>query len=738
MEKIFKSRNTIRKSFTKTVNNINALLKNESKELCEIKSLVELLEKRYNELSKLDGKLHDLMLDSNFPENDLDNETHSVDEFTVTFNRVRAAVLNLLDENSLSWNKSVSFNTNNDYVKCQLQLLLPELKLFGGDLLEWVPFWLKFKTIDEDSTINPENKFQYLIQAIEPSSEASDFLKNITKTGDNYFIAISELKARFGREDVLIELYVKELLNLVSQNVQKSKILKFSVLYDKLEYNLRALNTLIMTKKCSSILLPLVESCLPEEILKVWQINNDTVTYKSKNTSKYRLQKLMRFLKAESEAQKLGEVSSNNDLKEISISKTNGSNEATKLLTSTNDCTICGEKHKTTKCTETKKIALQEVNCLNTKVNTNKSFKGENEADIIYLRSLDPKKWKDQDHYRVLGLPKLRYKATDEQIKNAYSTKVFNHIPDKRRKLGEKVQVDDDYFICILKAWEILGNKKKRREYDSNDSKFDNSIPSEEMIKKSEFFKLFGPAFVRNSKWSEEVMPLLGDINSSRDHVDKFYKSWYNFNSWREFSYLNKEHCEQDSNQDECRLIDKQEANLKKEEKIRIKKLVDLAYANDPRILKLKENGKVVPKQTKKDTKQKPEKVKVQKEKEEVQLKIEKDHQETKSATKQTKQKPEKVKVLYEKEETKEKAKQIALKTKENQKKELQKERTHIRDLCKTNNYYLKSGDNVFEVMSGVEKLCDQLSVKQLKQLANALEKEGHKALVNKLKQMEF
>lgn len=32
----------------------------------------------------------------------------------------------------------------------------------------------------------------------------------------------------------------------------------------------------------------------------------------------------------------------------------------------------------------------------------------EYEVDVDYLRSLDPKEWKDQDHYAVLGLKKLR------------------------------------------------------------------------------------------------------------------------------------------------------------------------------------------------------------------------------------------------------------------------------------------------------------------------------------------
>lgn len=30
------------------------------------------------------------------------------------------------------------------------------------------------------------------------------------------------------------------------------------------------------------------------------------------------------------------------------------------------------------------------------------------EIDVEYLRSLDPKEWKDQDHYHVLGIKNLR------------------------------------------------------------------------------------------------------------------------------------------------------------------------------------------------------------------------------------------------------------------------------------------------------------------------------------------
>lgn len=43
---------------------------------------------------------------------------------------------------------------------------------------------------------------------------------------------------------------------------------------------------------------------------------------------------------------------------------------------------------------------------------------GEEEESAAILES-DPKEWKKQDHYAVLGLGDLRYKATDEHIKVA-------------------------------------------------------------------------------------------------------------------------------------------------------------------------------------------------------------------------------------------------------------------------------------------------------------------------------
>eukprot|EP00064_Thunnus_orientalis_P005056 superscaffoldBa00000481_g5069 len=195
--------------------------------------------------------------------------------------------------------------------------------------------------------------------------------------------------------------------------------------------------------------------------------------------------------------------------------------------------------------------------------------------EYAMLRTLDPKDWKNQDHYSVLGLPHLRYKATQKQIKAAHKAIVLKHHPDKRKAAGEQiVEGDNDYFTCITKAIEVLSDPVKRRAFDSVDPTFDNTVPSKSEGKEN-FFEAFSPVFDRNARWSSKKhVPKLGTMESSFEDVDNFYSF-----------------C-----RDERRWIEKQNrasrAQRKKEEMNRIRTLVDTAYSCDPRIKKFKEEEK--------------------------------------------------------------------------------------------------------------------------------------------------
>ena len=160
------------------------------------------------------------------------------------------------------------------------------------------------------------------------------------------------------------------------------------------------------------------------------------------------------------------------------------------------------------------------------------------EKESSALLSRDPKEWREQDHYEVLGLSKLRIKANDAHIRVAYRKKVLRHHPDKKAGSGDVN--DDKFFKCIQKAFEILSDPVKRRQFDSVDEKAIVKQPSSKA--KGDFFELWRPFFENESKFSENPpAPDIGNEDSTREEVEFFYQYWYDFKSWRSFEYLDKD-----------------------------------------------------------------------------------------------------------------------------------------------------------------------------------------------------
>lgn len=120
---------------------------------------------------------------------------------------------------------------------------LPKIELpkFNGELKDWLQFWSLFKNIHEDSSITKEDKFQYLVQAMVKESRASELVNSFPPTAANYDKVITSLKSRFGREDLLVEVYVREMLKLVFNRTKASSHTSLSRIYDRLETQLRAL-----------------------------------------------------------------------------------------------------------------------------------------------------------------------------------------------------------------------------------------------------------------------------------------------------------------------------------------------------------------------------------------------------------------------------------------------------------------------------------------------------------------
>ncbi|GFU32444.1 integrase catalytic domain-containing protein [Trichonephila clavipes] len=110
---------------------------------------------------------------------------------------------------------------------------------------------------------------------MEPGSKAERLVLSFPATAANYPKAIDQLKERFGREDLLVQIYVRDLLTLVMKNAATGRAkADLPLLYDELE----------------------MESCLPEEVLVAWERSRNHQTESEGSRS---LEQLMNFLRQE-------------------------------------------------------------------------------------------------------------------------------------------------------------------------------------------------------------------------------------------------------------------------------------------------------------------------------------------------------------------------------------------------------------------------------------------------------
>ncbi|GFX24724.1 uncharacterized protein TNCV_3345041 [Trichonephila clavipes] len=89
--------------------------------------------------------------------------------------------------------------------------------------------------------VNSDN--ERTVQSTKIKSEARELIESFPITNENYPLAIESLVERYGRNELLIDFYVRE-LKLVLNNTTKKKQDSLSGLYNKLSTQLRALSSL--------------------------------------------------------------------------------------------------------------------------------------------------------------------------------------------------------------------------------------------------------------------------------------------------------------------------------------------------------------------------------------------------------------------------------------------------------------------------------------------------------------
>ncbi|GFT27397.1 uncharacterized protein NPIL_312471 [Nephila pilipes] len=215
-----------------------------------------------------------------------------------------------LQQLSLSEREEVSSNCSISQQNALLRYPKIQLPTFNGDIRSWVRFWGQFEKVDKDHNLDSHDKFAYLSRCMEKGSVAEELIKSFPPARNSYEKAIEQLKFRYGREELLIQVYVKDLLSLVlqKQNMPKKSLRN---LYDLFETKLRALEILGVTRdKYAAMLFPLVEFALPEETLlaseryrSISRRSHDEENQNSKITTKTELDSILEFLQDEVQAE---------------------------------------------------------------------------------------------------------------------------------------------------------------------------------------------------------------------------------------------------------------------------------------------------------------------------------------------------------------------------------------------------------------------------------------------------
>lgn len=182
------------------------------------------------------------MIDNDYNEEDLMQGSDAADEYRTKYQRAKIAISNATNPiqaivSSQDTGQVAHVPRDNAHTFKLSKIQLPK---FSRELKEWLQFRSLFKHIHEDPDITKKDKFQYLIEAIVKDSRVSVLVNSFPPTAANYDKAITSFtfqKSRFCKEDLLVEVYVREMLKLVVliQSIKASGHIPLSNIYDKLE-----------------------------------------------------------------------------------------------------------------------------------------------------------------------------------------------------------------------------------------------------------------------------------------------------------------------------------------------------------------------------------------------------------------------------------------------------------------------------------------------------------------------
>ena len=171
-----------------------------------------------------------------------------------------------------------------------------EIAVFSGDKLKWTEFWDAFENaVHNNPRLSNIEKFIYLRSKL--NGEAKRANQGLTLSKENYGVAISILKERFGNEQEVIDLHYNKMINLFPATNRTSSL---QGLLDSMEKHLSCLQ--VMKQNINQdVFVSMIRAKLPEEALLQLEILHGT---KTKWTVDELRERLHKYITAREHAEK--------------------------------------------------------------------------------------------------------------------------------------------------------------------------------------------------------------------------------------------------------------------------------------------------------------------------------------------------------------------------------------------------------------------------------------------------
>ena len=365
LDKAKKRRSLFRRNVTKLANRVKELL--EGSEPIEDGALQHLkteLQEKQLELKKSNGAILDLLLEHVKEEQVLDNE---IDEVSIYKEKISSAIFSIdrhlraNEELSTRLRKSVSQDSLNSNMselstgsrssrKINVKLPKLELKKFSGKIHEWPEFWDGFQSVHQNPDLADCDKFKYLKSFLE--EPARKVVAGMPMTDDNYATAVEHLQKRFGKQEMIEQAHINNLMRLQPVFNERA-VSRLRNLHDEIETHHRGLEALgVNTFSYSSIVVPAVLQKIPESI------RGQMIRSSDKSYLKWSMEELLHLLEKEISIKECQMPLGNPNGKDNNSRPNNSNNNKKEGTASTllvggkvHTCVFCMKDHTSETCT---------------------------------------------------------------------------------------------------------------------------------------------------------------------------------------------------------------------------------------------------------------------------------------------------------------------------------------------------------------------------------------------------